>query len=190
MTKPHEGGAAQKVCAGCGKVFHPTQPHFDRCPDCFRQGPRPGGETLPTGYLETGYFGNKPGILRAELLTSQAQQIAQALAQADVSMGQLRRYFTMSRALRDRLENQDSYAEIANELRRMRANVAAVVGRVQDGRQRDRLSNTLKVFIDRNVDTAVSNEQSFLKGFLPHFECVLAYFYWFNSQKGGRRRGP
>src|SRR5581483_9146872 len=137
-----------------------------------------------------GYFDDpKRGVLRADLLTTTASQVAEALVNADASMGQVRRYFTMARSLQDRLDSAHAFDEIANELRRMKANVAAVVGRVNDERQRERLAQTLKVFIDRNVDAAVLDRAAFLKGFLPHFECVLAFFIWFNSQRGGRRRG-
>ena len=38
-------------------------------------------------------------------------------------------------------------------------------------------------FINRNVELAVEDEQSFRRGFLQHFESVLAYFvYFFHEQ--------
>jgi hypothetical protein len=39
--------------------------------------------------------------------------------------------------------------------------------------------NEFQMFIERNVELAVQDEHSFRKGFLPHFESVLAYFVYF-----------
>jgi CRISPR type III-A-associated protein Csm2 len=186
----------------CGISFTPYQPGHTRCQNCFKkqrgadaevgQGSSGIGQNsigLPSGYLDNGYFVDpERGVVLPELLTTEAYNIAESFANANVSMSQVRRYFTMARFLEDRLKsNQGTYDEVANELRRMRANVSAVVGRIQEFRERQRLTETLKAFIEANVDAAVADEISFKKGFLPHFECVLGYFYWHNSQKGGRR---
>jgi CRISPR type III-A-associated protein Csm2 len=202
MANVSEGPPGARKCPSCGKTFVPREAHHRTCFDCFKKqrdaGGGPGGEARAPAaragaaddYLAAGYFADPGrGVLFPELLTTVAEQWARELAGADVSMGQVRRYFTMARSLEDRLDNNESYDLVANELRRMKANVAALVGRTQDPFQRERLTRTLKAFLDLNVEAAVRDRQSFLKGFLPHFECVLAYFYWFNSQKGGRRRG-
>lgn len=198
MTKTNEGVLGDRKCESCGKTFRPKESYHRTCWDCSqeRRGGASGSEgrsggsaaNLPADYLKKGYFSDSAkGIVSAELLNGVANQVAQMLSEAGVSMAQVRRYFTMARSLEDRLASGEDYAQVANELRKMKANVAAVVGRIQDYHQRDRLTGTLKAFLDRNIDSAVRDEQSFLKGFLPHFECVLAYFIWHNSQKGGRR---
>lgn len=178
----------KRKCTSCGKLFQPKLPHHHTCWDCSQQ-QRAGG-LIGEDYLAKGYF-TDPGnsVVSAELLSTEATRIAKMLSDAEVSMGQVRRYFTMARFLKDRLQSGEVFGVVANELRRMKANVAAVVGRVQEGAQRERLTRTLKEFLDRNFDVAVRDAQSFVKGFLPHFECVLAYFVWHNSQRGGRRRG-
>lgn len=183
-------------CNQCGKPFTPREAHHRTCDECFRKKPARSRDytyqpsaSRNLDYLKKGYFADdERGVLFPELLTTRAVEFAQDFANANVSMGQVRRYFTMARSLENRLESNESYDVVANELRRMKANVAAVVGRLTDERQRKRLAETLKSFIDQNVDAAVRDEPSFLKGFVPHFECVLAYFYWYNSQKGGGRR--
>ena len=38
-------------------------------------------------------------------------------------------------------------------------------------------------FIDRNVELAVQDEESFRKGFLQHFESVLAYIVYYSREK-------
>lgn len=202
MMRTSDSTLSPRPCELCGKTFIPQQPHHRTCPECFhgQRGGRGGrGEesrlaptpaALPNDYLANGYFADaKRGVMFPELLTTSAECIAAAMAAADMSMAQIRRYFTMSRSLEDRLKSGEAYDVVANKLRQMKANVAAVVGRVQENRQREQLTRTLKEFIDRNVDAAVQSEQAFRKGFLPHFECVLAYFYWHNSHKGGGRRG-
>jgi CRISPR type III-A-associated protein Csm2 len=197
MATTSEGTAGERRCESCGRTFRPREPHHRTCRDCFQGGHPPAGGTgpggavasLPAHYLAKGYFDPAKGVIFAELLNGLANQVAQALSDAEVSMAQVRRYFTMARSLEDRLASGRDYAEVANELRMMKANVAAVVGRILEFRQRERLTGTLKAFLDRNIDMAVRDQKSFLKGFLPHFECVLAYFIWHNSQKGGRRRG-
>ncbi len=179
------------TCASCRKPFTPSNPRFTTCYDCHQKH-RLGevAPAFPKGYLEKGYFSNaEKGVVYPDLLTGDADVIARALAEADVSMAQLRRYFNMARFLQNRLESGEDYEVIANQLRRMKANVAAVVGRIQDSRERDRLARTLKTFIDKNLDAAVQSCLSFKKGFLLHFECVLSYFYWHKSQMGGGRRG-
>ncbi|MBM4047462.1 MAG: type III-A CRISPR-associated protein Csm2 [Planctomycetes bacterium] len=186
----------QKKCESCGKMFTPRESFHRTCFECFakqrgaptgREGPRAGPlpSAVPKDYLTRGYFQDaERRVVFPELLEARAMGIAEALSRANVSMGQVRRYFTMARFLENRLESGESYDLIANELRRMKANVAAVVGRVQDGYQREGLTRTLKSFIDQNVDAAVRDKESFLKGFLTHFECVLCYFVWYTSQKG------
>src|SRR5580765_4821072 len=86
---------------------------------------------FPDRYLANGYFkSGERAVVMPELLNLVAFNIAKALADANVSMAQVRRYFTMARFLQSRLESGEAYDVVANELLRMKANVAAVVGRL------------------------------------------------------------
>ncbi|MFB6272241.1 MAG: type III-A CRISPR-associated protein Csm2 [Salinibacter sp.] len=173
----------QKTCEQCGRTFDAKNPNHRFCPECF-QSRRRGGSggnrpQLPNGYLGDGYFRDPDErVMHPELLTTQAEAVAQAFAQADVSQSQVRRYYTMVRSLKNQLDAGERFDRVANKLREMKANVAAIVGREDNKRRRAQLDATLKTFIDRNVDAAVDDEAAFLEGFVPHFQTVLAYFYY------------
>jgi CRISPR type III-A-associated protein Csm2 len=177
------GNLGQRRCEICGKMFRPKQPHHRTCFDCakgqFQGGPA--NHELQqrfTAYLkqvlEQGYFDQK-GNLRPALRVEDAQLVANVLANAGVTGGQLRRFFTMARALEQRLDNSADFAVIAPDIARLQPLVAAIIGRTQSDAQRSKLG-VLREFIDTNARKARDNERAFRKGFLPHFEGVIAYF--------------
>ena len=49
--------------------------------------------------------------------------------------------------------------------------------------------NELQQFIDYNIPSATIDERNFRKGFLSHFESVLAYFVYYTPEnsRGSRR---
>jgi CRISPR type III-A-associated protein Csm2 len=195
----------QRQCTSCKKWFRPKEDRHKTCYDCAMkakkegassysstQGGRPGFRRAPENeeensfalYLsqlrEQGYF--KDGNLRTELLVEDAQTVAWELVQAGVTTGQLRRFFTMARSLEQRLAASKDFRVIVPEIASLQPFAAAVVGRGQTEKQRAELE-TLREFIDTNATQARQSEQAFLKGFLPHFESVMAYFTLFKPKE-------
>jgi CRISPR-associated protein Csm2 len=128
------------------------------------------------------------GHLRPELRVEQADIVAQKLVRAQVTMGQLRRFFLMARSIERMNEQQTDFAALASEIAAFRPLAAYVAGRPQ-------LSGNLgvlKQFIDANAELAGQSKENFLKGFLPHFESVVAYFTYHSNKQpkgGGQAKG-
>jgi CRISPR type III-A-associated protein Csm2 len=192
----------QRQCATCKKQFTPKEARHKICFDCFQkerggggQGPAQtaGAGNLPAdfeAYLDRlhspggGYFDGK-GNLRAELRVEDADMVAQMLARATVTTGQLRKFFTMARSLEQRLRANGDFAAIVPEIASLQPFAAAAVGRERDEGRRARLA-ALRAFIDVNAALARQNEAAFLKGFVPHFESVIAYFTLHNPNRKER----
>lgn len=192
----------QRKCADCGKWFQPKEPHHRTCFECAKKarsssggrgagggsGSRggPGGGSPPNSnltedfrrYLKqlnaTGYF-NERGYLRAELRVEDADMVARVLADANVTSGQLRRFFTMARSLEQRLSYNPNFEALIPDIARFQPLAANLIGREQNFNQRRRLE-VLRDFIDLNAQKARENKEAFHKGFVPHFESVIAYF--------------
>jgi CRISPR/Cas system CSM-associated protein Csm2 small subunit len=129
-------------------------------------GPPPG--RLPDGYLRDGYF-DTDGYLRPELIVEQARAIADDLDRAGLSSAALRRFFGMLRKVETRLDAERNFAAVRGDLLALKPFAA-------NAETRDVIPSLFRVFIDRNVDNAVLNERAFRRGFLPHFQYVVAYF--------------
>jgi CRISPR type III-A-associated protein Csm2 len=192
--------SGQRKCADCGKWFKPKEPHHKTCFDCAQKarsssnrgsgggsGSRGQGGSSASrsdltekfrGYLkqliEQGYF-NERGYLRAELRVEDANMVAQVLARANVTSGQLRRFFTMARSLEQRLSYNPDFEALIPEIARFQPLAANLIGREQNFIQRRDLE-VLRDFIDINAQKARENKEAFHKGFVPHFESVIAYF--------------
>ena len=116
---------------------------------------------LDPNYLKGTYFDSANNI-KCELLTSEAEILAKKLKDSNVGYAQARRFFAAVRAIERDLENKAAY----------------FVGRGQGDRDKKGREN-LKRFIDANVELSARNEESFRKGFVPHFEAVIAYLRYY-----------
>lgn len=134
---------------------------------------------LPRGYLEKGYF-DKEGNVLPEVIQQWPQQVAQTFLRANPKLAstQLRRFFNRARAI----EQQNlPFERLREEIISLKPIAAASVGRKT-------APDIFKVFIDRNVDLAVNSLDSFSRGFLTHFQSVVAYVkYYENLPRGGSR---
>jgi CRISPR type III-A-associated protein Csm2 len=179
---------ATKVCANCGKAFVPAQPHHRYCsPACYREATQ-GGSRAPTSYrrrdevpttfrfdasyLKDGYFRDpEKKQLRPEVLDTTAQNAALALGQAGMTSHQFRLFFNKMRAIEGRLERGEPWEEVSAEIYAFKRDVVYQVGRGV-------APDPFKEFIERNVELAVQDRASFEKGFIQHFQSVLAYFVY------------
>ena len=193
MPRPNEGQPRQQKCASCGKMFVPAMPHHRTCSDCFR-GPA-GGRTgysresrpppprpeLPAGYLTTGYF-DKDGNIYPDLVNSLPEEIARRLGVGGVTSTQLRRFYTKAKTAEQRLDAGTPFASVVATILELQQHAANAAGKAK-GKGEQAGLDLLKEFIDRNVGLARQNERAFRKGFLLHFQGVLAYFKYLNPKK-------
>jgi CspA family cold shock protein len=130
---------------------------------------------LGAGYLSEGYFYQKAGsdkrYLRPELLDSLAMDIAQALGSKEMKSHQLRRFFNKARGIEAKLEHDKDFEAVKADILGFKRDVAYQVGR-------ELAPGEFQQFIERNVDLAIQDKESFKEGFMKHFESVLAYFVY------------
>ena len=201
-------------CNQCGKDLYPKESWRTNCFDCFRnnksQGGRPGNTAQAShsrqasrpiqrviyadpvlsfaDYLaeikEKKYFRDSDKI-REDLLTEHARVVALQLVDSEVSAGQIRRFFSKARSIEQKLDTQTPFDSIKGDLEKMQPHAANIVGREQSAGKRERLE-CLHEFIVANVNLAKESESAFRKGFLPHFESILAYFTYYKPKNSSR----
>lgn len=130
---------------------------------------RPPPSGLPQGYLREGYFDAK-GNLRPEVITDLAEEAARALGNARPSMTstQLRRFYNKTRFVRQKLDAGTSWEKVIGDIHSLKRDAANAVGK-------NNAPGVFKYFIDTNVQLAVQSKDSFIRGFLEHFQSVVAY---------------
>jgi CRISPR type III-A-associated protein Csm2 len=139
------------------------------------QGNRPGGpqrdrtpgiNPFPQGYPHS--FASH-GHARVELITTEAENLATKFESDRLKRHQLRSFYDHAKRQLQRLAYGVSFEEVHPEIARLKAFAADRAGRAENA-----LPQSFKQFIDRNVE-AVTDRVSFEKGFMPHFEAVVAY---------------
>jgi CRISPR type III-A-associated protein Csm2 len=114
------------------------------------------------------YF-NGEGHTRVELIKNQAEKIAARFESDGLKRHQLRAFYDHAKRQLQRLAYGVPFGEVHPEIARLKAFAADRAGRANNP-----IPASFKQFIDHNVD-AVNDETSFKKGFMPHFEAVVAY---------------
>jgi CRISPR-associated protein Csm2 len=163
----HNTGEAK--CKSCGKSFTPREPHYKLCPDCNRKGrPAPSTRTsiFPPGYPN--YF-DTDHVLKPEFVTSLADDIAKELGQVwpKMTMHQLRAFYAHVKRQENALKNHRPFKEVLVEISKLKA-IA------NERASKEKIPNYFRDFIDRNVDKS-KDEDAFVKGFVEHFQAVVAY---------------
>ena len=125
-------------------------------------------------YLRDGYFDEKDGkrYLHPAVIDSTAIDVAKALGNARMKSAQLRRFFAKARGIEATLDRDNNFQAIVADIYGFKRDVAYQVGRRI-------VPEEFQQFINRNVELAVADEESFRKGFLQHFESVIAYFVYY-----------
>ena len=124
-----------------------------------------GGNVFPPGYPQ--YF-TKDGYTRVELLKEEAERLADRFAAERLTRHQLRAFYDHAKKQLQKLQYGTPFPEVHPEVARLKAFAADRAARANP------IPRSFKEFIDRNVD-AIADEKSFEKGFMPHFEAVVAY---------------
>jgi CspA family cold shock protein len=131
--------------------------------------------TFDADYLAGGYFQDEEKkYLRPDVLDTVAIDVAKVLgtARPPMPMHQMRRFFNKARGIEAKLDREGDFRAVQADIVGFRRDVAYQVGR-------ELVPQEFQSFITRNVTLALEDERSFRKGFLPHFESVLAYFVYF-----------
>lgn len=124
---------------------------------------------LPEGYLSGGYFSEK-NYIRRELIGETAQEVAKALAvgRPELTSSQFRRFFDYAKIIEQRLKLLNNWAAVAGDVEKLRAFAAEAKGK-------RKVPEIFYEFISANV-SAITDADSFCKGFIEHMQAVLAYF--------------
>jgi CRISPR type III-A-associated protein Csm2 len=126
------------------------------------------GNPFPRDYPK--YF-TEDGYTNIELLKDVAKAIADKCSKDGLTRNQLRAFYDHAKRQVQRLQYGIAFREILPEIVRLKT--AAADRSTRTGP--NRIPPDFREFIDRNVD-AISDRPSFEKGFMPHFEAVVAYF--------------
>lgn len=149
--------------------------------------PRQGGAPLrspesgswPYGdYLKKGYFDSQGNLWPDLICGDQIEQLTKALGQkqgqVQLKPAQIRRFYGKAKSIEQKLDSGQSYDTLRSELLTLGPLAANTVAR---GNALD----SFKVFVDRNLSEATKGEQHFRKGFLMHFQSVVALFPYLNK---------
>jgi CRISPR type III-A-associated protein Csm2 len=192
MAKVNEGMSGERRCESCSKTFRPKEHRHRTCRECFQKGraggvPGSAGESggsatgLPVDYLKKGYF-DGDGNIFPELVTGAGEEVARRLGVGGVTSTQLRRFYSKAKTAEQRLDAGEPFASVVASILELKQHAANAVGKAQ-GRDEEAGLRLFKDVIDRNVDQAVRSEKAFRKGFLIHFQGVVAYFKFHNPKK-------
>lgn len=126
--------------------------------------------SLPPDYLRTGYFDGKGNIL-PEVVIDWPKDIAEKLANAKPEMkpSQLRNFFSEARHIEGQLSAGKDFESLRGRILQLDSYAASA-------QTRGNAPPLFKEFIEQNVKWAAKDEKSFVQGFIPHFESVVAYF--------------
>jgi CRISPR type III-A-associated protein Csm2 len=129
---------------------------------------KPGGgeNPFPPGYPK--YFGPE-GHTRVELLLKEAENVANCFERDGLKRHQLRAFYDHAKRQLQRLQCGVPFAGVHPEIAKLKAFAADRAQRAEN-----KLPSSFKQFIDHNVN-AITDQKSFEKGFMPHFEAVVAY---------------
>jgi len=127
--------------------------------------PTPG---LPSDYLKNGYFDGN-GNLFPEVIIEWPRDIAKKLYNAGIGSAQLRNFFGEARRIEGQLSSGQDFDALRGRILQLDAYAASA-------QTRGNAPPLFKQFIEQNLKWAAKDRKSFTGGFIPHFECVVAYF--------------
>jgi CxxC-x17-CxxC domain-containing protein len=187
------------ICSECDKParlpFVPRDPGRVFCSDCHRMrenerggssapesrsGPAPSGGGLPKDYLKLGYF-DDAGNLRKEVIMEEARAVAEKLARTNLAAVKLQGFYNRARMLKDRFAGSKNFGAIEPEIRMLLIDAVDSTGRGVT-------PDLFRQFVERNVELAAIDAESFTEGFVEHLRCVRAWFLLARSSSNPVRR--
>jgi Csm2 Type III-A len=164
-----EAGGRQSTCKACGKPFAPRKPEHRLCSDCLNKSGRKAitteqAQVFPAGYPD--YFG-EDGELKAEFLTTLAEGIAEHLGKSRMTMHQLRAFYGHVKLQQGAMKRGTPFSGIRNK-------ILVLQPLARERFAKGKVPEIFEQFIVRNLEK-VKDETTFLKGFVEHFQAVVAY---------------
>jgi hypothetical protein len=123
---------------------------------------------LPPDYLKSGYFDER-GNLLPEIIIEWPRHVAAQLDGARMAPAQLRNFFSEARRIEGQLSAGQDFGALRGRILQLDAYAASA-------QTRGNAPPLFKQFIEENLKWAAKDKKSFLKGFILHFESVVAYF--------------
>lgn len=172
-----------ELCIQCSSAQRGSRPPERRDRRPHSGSPTRGGRPerassgLGSDYLQEGYF--KGEYLRKEIFTSEAERVADLLSARGMTSASLRRFYNKLRGIYSRYNDTKNFAEIKPGLYSLYPNVADAVSRNAN------VPQEFRQFINANLKEAEKGPEH-LKGFVEHYQSVLAYFKETQVRRGGR----
>ena len=146
-----------------------------------RDNPKENPPQLPPGYLAKGYFDEKGNVF-PEVIEKWPLELANAFLKGKpkLNTAQLRRFYNKVRDIKEKLDAKQPFDTLKEQIYALGPLAAAAVGR-------ETAPPLFKEFIDRNIPHAVKSEAHFTRGFILHFQGIVAYAKFLDpKQQGGR----
>lgn len=127
--------------------------------------------SLPTEYLNDlviGYF-SESNYLKENFIIKYPMLLANILVQKGNKVNQIRNYF-------DHVLNIAGVYKTNKDFNRVKVELQKLIPTVTKSFTKKNISAEFKDFIIENVKQAIKSEDAFIKGFLPHFECLVNYY--------------
>ncbi len=170
-------------CERCGKPLPLNTPQHTICDDCYQK--EQAGDERKQGHAAPGDFADdypdyfdEQGVLKCVYVTTGAEYIAQRLGAEKtppMTMHQLRAFYQYVRLQEDALKNGRSFREVRKDL-------CTLKPLARERADKKKVPYYFESFISRNVDKVVADEDNekafshaFVKGFVEHFQAVVAY---------------
>lgn len=118
--------------------------------------------------ISSGYFIEKD-YLKENLIIEYPQLLANLFVLKGNNVNQVKNYFAQ-------VVNIAGLYKINRDFNRVRIELNRLIPMATKSFNRQYISNEFKEFIIENVKLAIKDENSFLKGFLQHFECLVNYY--------------
>lgn len=165
------GGAVGKRCEKCGKPVKDDKfKYCFLCNEAVKAAGNSGGG-LAADYLVKGYFDEKGNLFERYVARGgDADTIAKQLGNDRPAMTnhQLRRFFGHVRAAENRLRMTGNFPAVYIDLKKIEPFVAEAKGK-------GKIPDLFYDVMNKNLAT-VKTEKDFMKGFLEHFQAVVAFF--------------
>lgn len=123
-----------------------------------------------TSELEKGYFEGK--YIRNEFLIEFPMALADNFCRNQMlnKSTQIRKYFDFCRKIEGVFKTKKDFGYVKSELPKLIYHVNSAYNK-----KPPLISKEFKIFIEKNVDLAIKNENNFQKGFISHFEALIGY---------------
>ncbi|SCW56149.1 Protein of unknown function [Paenibacillus tianmuensis] len=133
----------------------------------------------PERYLEDGYY-DKKGYLRREIIVEHAEEVADMLAEKELTSATLHRFYNMVLGIVQKFRTTGEYDRVRPQIDELEKFAAQAMKR----KASKPAPVEFKQFIQKNVTLANKSEEGLL-GFFQHFQSVVAFFP--NTEGGGPR---